>query len=159
MLLCVVTLRGQDELGLDPLGFLQHRIALTYEHSFSNLQSILFYAPFLECDNTIGVGLGCQYRIPVTFFSPAMDSTWQNFRLGVGGHLSVQNQILGIYGCFSTGYKVYFRQSWFKWLGRTMFLEPKVELLFGSDFHAYIGVNVGGFLSRYIDPSQLLPIK
>ena len=159
MLLCATTLRGQDELSLDPLGFLQHRIALNYEHSFKNLQSISFYAPFLECDNTIGVGLGCQYKIPIMSLGLMVDSAWQNFRLGVGGHLSVQNQILGIYGCFSANYKIYFDQSLFRWLGQKMFVEPKVELLFGSDFHAYIGLNVGGMLSQYIDPSQLLPIK
>ena len=159
MLLCATTLRGQDELSLDPLGFLQHRIALNYEHTFKNLHSVSCYAPFLECDNTIGVGIGCQYKVPLTTFGSVIDSAWQDFKLGVGGHLSVQNQILGIYGCFSVNYKTYFNQAWFQWLGSKMFIEPKVELLFGRDFHAYIGINVGGMLSQYIDPSQLLPVK
>lgn len=159
MLLCVVSLKGQDELSLDPLGFLQHRIALNYEHTFKNNNSLSFYAPFLECDNTIGVGLGCQYKIPVLFFGQWIDSSLHNVRLGIGGHLSVQNQILGVYGSFSINYKVYFDQSLFTWLGKKMFVEPKVELLFGSDFHAYIGVNIGGILSQYVNPEQLLPVK
>ena len=150
---------GQEELSLDPLGFFQHRIALQYEHYFHNGNSLSFYTPFLECDNTIGVGLGCQYKVSLSFLMPTIDSTLQKIRLGVGGHVSVQNEILGIYGCFSVNYKAYFNQAWFQWLGSKMFIEPKVELLFGRDFHAYIGINVGGMLSQYIDPSQLLPVK
>lgn len=161
IVLCIgcTTVWGQEELSLDPLGFFQHRIALQYEHYFHNGNSISFYAPFLECDNTIGAGLGCQYKINLALLTPTIDSVLQKIRLGVGGHVSVQNEICGIYGCFSAGYKWYFNQDNFSWLGSKVFIEPKVEVLFGSDTHIFIGVNIGSVLSKYINPKELLPCK